>query len=136
MIAVTALALCAAAALGAISFESEREAAAAHARQLAAQTARDHAAAEARAAKDGLDRVDGQLAQLHDQVQHSIQRVTDAQTDADRARANAARDDERRRIAEEQQRRVDAKRRHDEAIRKGGIHSEKCVGTALGCLDP
>jgi hypothetical protein len=135
MIAVTALAVCAMVILGFAAVNHERAAAAARAREVAAKTERDVAIADARAAKEQLERVDGQIAQLQDQVDHAIDRVANAQKDADRTR-------ELDELHASQKRLADAKQRHDDYVkaqqaiaRNKGIHEEDCAKTGLGCID-
>jgi colicin import membrane protein len=135
MVAVTALAICAAVVLGFAAVNHERAAAAARAREVAAQNERDLAIADARVAKAQLERVDGQIAQLQDQVDHAIDRVVNAQHDADRRHEL---DD----LHASQKRLADAKQRHDDYVkaqqaiaRHNGIHEEGCAKTALGCID-
>jgi colicin import membrane protein len=135
MIAVTALAVCAVVVLGFAAVNHERAAAAARAREVAAQNARDVAVADARAAKAQLERVDGEIAQLQDQVDHAIDRVVNAQRDADRRQQLDELHASQKRLADAKQRHEDYIKAQQAITRHNGIHEEGCAKTGLGCID-
>jgi hypothetical protein len=136
MIAVTAVALVAAIALGITAVDHERQAELAQRREAAAQLARDQAIADAQHSQEELSQLDSRLDGLHETIKVAMAQLAGAKQAEDRQAAQNAITEARRKLAEAEAARIEAKRRHDEAIRKGGIHgSERCASTVLGCMD-
>src|SRR5580704_1296909 len=132
MVAVTIVASIAAVALAITAVGHQREAELAERREAAAQLARDQAIADAHRSEDELAQLDSRLDGIHETIKLATDRLAGAKQAADREAAQNAIAEARRKLAEAEAARVEAKRRHDEAIRKGGIHgSERCASTVL-----
>jgi hypothetical protein len=135
MLALTAIAIAAAVVLAVTAVQHQREANEAHERALAAEQQRHDYQVEARRAKDELASLDGEMTDLHAQIDRAVGQLAAAKTEADGKAAQAAFDNARRMLNQAAAARAEAKRRHDEIVRKAGIDASKCANTVLGCID-
>lgn len=135
MIAVAAIAAAATIALAFLVIGQERDAEQARARLAAACNDRDAAKAASWVASNELAALDADLDKLQHRVDAAVDTVTKAREAAERDQAIRALNETRRQVYLKQQERAEAERRKAEKLRKKGIHTENCLGTALGCLD-
>jgi len=134
MIVVTTIAVAAGITLGYFAVQSSREADEASQKRAIAEQQKDQARQVAQAAEDQLAVIEHNLDTVHTKLEQALALLATADKEADRIRAKQAVAAAQAEEAAERRRLEDFKAKKLLDERRGGLHNEKCVDTATGCI--